>query len=217
MLTTTRSIESLPNELWLLFMSFLSPIDLYRALIGLNHRVHSLLSIMTPRPVLDTSQCGSSAFRLSDIHQLIEAKCDWSKHLLSSIDTIRLCGTLLSDALCNHHDSPIQLSSINTSFSRLLPSLRRLYVTKKAIKRIKISELLLPLSTSLRYIHFTFTSPTDSSLYLKMLDTFTYHQLSFYSMLFDVEDSKFINVIYLFLLSNIDFITSGRFWKVRMS
>ncbi|CAF3941158.1 unnamed protein product [Rotaria sp. Silwood1] len=187
MVITRRSIELLPNELWLLFMSFLSPIDLYRALVGLNHRINGLVFAMSPRPILDTSQCGSSSICLSDMRQLLEGKDDWSKCLLSSIDTIRLCGTLASDALCNNHHSLIQLSSINTSFSRLFSSLRRLYVTGEAINRINIVEMLLPLPTSLRYIHFTFDTPINSSSYLKMLNTFTDHQLSFYSMVFDVE------------------------------
>ncbi|CAF1036735.1 unnamed protein product [Rotaria magnacalcarata] len=187
MVITPRSIEWLPNELWLLFMSFLSSIDLYRALVGLNHRINGLVFAMSPRPILDTSQCDSSSIRLSDMRQLLEGKDDWSKYLLSSIDTIRLCGTLASDALCNNHHSLIQLSSINTSFSRLFPSLRRLYMTEGAIRRINIVEALLPLSTSLRYIHFTFGTPIRSSSYLKMLNTFTDHQLSFYSMVFDVE------------------------------
>jgi hypothetical protein len=192
MVIITRSVESLPNELWLLFMSFLSPIDLYRALVGLNHRINCLLLAMSPRPILDTSQCGTSSIRSCDMRQLIDAKYDWSKHLLSSVDTIRLCGTLASDALCNDYHSPIQLSSINTSFSRLFPSLRRLYVTEKAIDRINISELLLPLSTSLRYIHITCDTSSESSSYFEILNTFTDHQLSFYSMAFDVKDSKFI-------------------------
>ncbi|CAF3873722.1 unnamed protein product, partial [Rotaria sp. Silwood1] len=98
MVIRPRSIELLPNELWLLFMSFLSPIDLYRALVGLNHRINCLVFAISPRSILDTSQYGSSSIRLSDMHQLLEGKDDWSKCLLSSIDTIRLCGTLASGA-----------------------------------------------------------------------------------------------------------------------
>jgi hypothetical protein len=195
----TRYIELLPNELWLLFMSFLSPIDRYRALVDLNHRINCLIFAMSPRPILDTSQCGSSSIRLTDMRQLLEGKDDWSKCLLSSIETIRLCGTLASGALCNQHHSPIQLFSINTSFSRLFPSLRRLYMTEEVISRMNLAEMLLPLSTSLRYIHFTLNTPMYSSSYLKMLNTFTDHQLSFYSMVFDVEDGMFINIIFFFV------------------
>jgi hypothetical protein len=196
MVITRRSIELLSNELWLLFMSFLPPIDLYRALVGLNHRINGLIFAIFPRPILDTSQCGSNSIRLSDMRQLLEGKDHWSKCLLSSIDTIRLCGTLAGDALCNNHYSLIQLSSINISFSRLFPSLRRLYMTEAAINRINIVEMLLSLSTLLRYIHFTFNTPIHSSSYLKMLNTFTDHQLSFYSMVFDVKIGKFI-ILYL--------------------
>jgi hypothetical protein len=114
--TTLGCIELLPNEIWLLFMSFLSSIDLYRALFGLNYRINYLLFAMSPRPILDTSQRGSNSIRLSDMRQLFESKEDWSKCLLSSIDTIRLCGTLAGDALCDHRYSPIQfLSSISRS------------------------------------------------------------------------------------------------------
>ncbi|CAF4323505.1 unnamed protein product, partial [Rotaria sordida] len=74
MITTMKSIECLPNELWLLFMIFLPPIDLYRALAGLNHRINYLLSSMTPRPVLDTSQCAGDRICFSDLLQLIEGK-----------------------------------------------------------------------------------------------------------------------------------------------
>ncbi|CAF4700123.1 unnamed protein product, partial [Rotaria sp. Silwood2] len=138
MTMATKSIECLPNELWLLFMSFLSPIDLYRPLVGLNHRIDCLLFAMTPRPILDTSQCGDSSIHLSDMRQLLEGKDNWSKCLVSSIETIRLSGTLASDVLSDHYQSPIHLSSINTSFSILFPSLRRLYLTEEAINRIEI-------------------------------------------------------------------------------
>ncbi len=83
MVITRRSIELLPNELWLLFMSFLLPIDLYRALIGLNHRINGLVFTMSPCPILDTSQCSSNSIRLSDMRQLLEGKDDWSKCLLA--------------------------------------------------------------------------------------------------------------------------------------
>ncbi len=43
---TTTSLEHMPNELLLLCMSFLGPIDVYRALAGLNYRFNSLLSVM---------------------------------------------------------------------------------------------------------------------------------------------------------------------------
>jgi hypothetical protein len=61
-------------------------------------------------------------------------------------------------------------------------------VTEEAIDEINLEEILLPLSTSLRYIHFTFTTIDRS--YLKILYTFIDHRFSFYSMAFDVEDGK---------------------------
>ena len=196
MLTNTICIESLPNELWLFFMSFLTPIDLYRALVGLNHRINGLLSVMASRLILDTSQCGGTHIRFSDMRQLIEGNDYWSKCLLSSIETIRLNGTLASDALCDHYQSPVQISSINTSFSILFSSLHRLYVTEEAMSRINILKLFLPLSKSLRYVHFTFKTFSTSSLYFKMLKTFTDHRLSFYSMIFDVKEGKFFKQFY---------------------
>ncbi|CAF0941026.1 unnamed protein product [Rotaria sordida] len=192
MTMATKSIECLPNELWLLFMSFLSPIDLYRALVGLNHRLDCLLFAMTPRPILDTSQCGDSSIRLSDMRQLLEGKDNWSKYLLSSIETIRLSGTLASDALSDHFQSPIQLSSINTSFSILFPSLRRLYVTEEAIHRIDILKLFLPLPKALRYVNFTFETSSTCSSYYETLYKFIVRGLSFYSMVFDVKNGKFL-------------------------
>jgi hypothetical protein len=194
-MTTITSIESLPNELWLLFMSFLPSIDLYRALAGLNYRINYLLSAMPSRPILDTSQCDGDNIRFSDMRQLIEGKDCWSKCLLSSIDTIRLSGTLASDALCNHYQSPIQLSSTDTSFSILFSSLRRLYVTELALKQIHILKLLLPLPKSLRYVHLIFEDFSTSSSYFAMLHTFNDHQLSFYSMVFDVKNGNFLIIL----------------------
>ncbi|CAF4686007.1 unnamed protein product [Rotaria sp. Silwood2] len=147
---------------------------------------------MTPRPILDTSQCGDSSIRLSDMRQLLEGKDNWSKYLLSSIETIRLSGTLASDALSDHFQSPIQLSSINTSFSILFPSLRRLYVTKEAIHRIDILNLFLPLPKALRYVNFTFKTPSTCSSYYETLYKFIVGGLSFYSMVFDVKNGKFL-------------------------
>ncbi|CAF3458281.1 unnamed protein product, partial [Rotaria sp. Silwood2] len=46
----TTILESLPNELWFLFMRFLAPIDLYRALAGLNYRINYLLTPVIPHP-----------------------------------------------------------------------------------------------------------------------------------------------------------------------
>lgn len=182
-MTTMKSIEYLPNEIWLLFMSFLSPIDLYRALAGLNHRINDLLSSMTPRPVLDTSQCAGDRICFSDLFQLIEGKDIWSQFLRSSIDTIRLCDTLVSDALCNRYQT----------FSHLFPSLRRLYISGKAANQIKISQLFIPLLTTLRDVHFIFDAPMDSSSYYEVVNGFTDHELSFYRMVFDVESGKFGN------------------------
>jgi hypothetical protein len=187
MMTTMKSIEYLPNEIWLLFMSFLSPIDLYRALAGLNHRINDLLSSMTPRPVLDTSQCAGDRICFSDLFQLIEGKDIWSQFLRSSIDTIRLCGTLVSDALCNRYQSPDQ------TFSHLFPSLRRLYISGKAANQIKISQLFIPLLTTLRDVHFVLDAPMDSSSYYEVVNGFTDHELSFYRMVFDVESGEFGN------------------------
>jgi len=192
MMTTMKSIEYLPNEIWLLFMSFLSPIDLYRALAGLNHRINDLLSSMTPRPVLDTSQCAGDRICFSDLFQLIEGKDIWSQFLRSSIDTIRLCGTLVSDALCNRYQSPAQFFSDQT-FSHLFPSLRRLYISGKAANQIKISQLFIPLLTTLRDVHFVLDAPMDSSSYYEVVNGFTDHELSFYRMVFDVESGKFGN------------------------
>ncbi|CAF3858132.1 unnamed protein product, partial [Rotaria sordida] len=187
MITTMKSIECLPNELWLLFMIFLPPIDLYRALAGLNHRINYLLSSMTPRPVLDTSQCAGDRICFSDLLQLIEGKDIWSQFLLSSIDTIRLYDTLASDALCTHYQSPKHFSSNQTSFLHLFPSLRRLYITGISNK-IEISQLFVPLSTTLCDVHFTFDAPMCCSSYYKVVNGFTDHGLSFYRMVFDVED-----------------------------
>ncbi|CAF0910062.1 unnamed protein product [Adineta steineri] len=187
MMTTTKFIECLPNEIWLLFMSFLSPIDLYRALTGLNHRINDLLFSVTPRPVLDTSQYAGDRICFSDLFQLIEGKDIWSQLLRSSIDTIRLCGTLVSNALCNYNRSPKQFLS-NQTFSHLFPSLRRLYITGKAANQIIISQLFVPLSTTLRDVHFTFDAPFNSSSYYEVVNSFTNHQLSFYRMVFDVEN-----------------------------
>jgi hypothetical protein len=186
-----KSIESLPNEIWLLFMNYLTSIDLFRSMFGLNHRINCLLVSISSHLVLDTFQCGKSGIRFSDMRQLIEGNNYWSKCLLSSIDTIRLSGTLSSDALCSHWQSPIPLSSRNTSFSILFSSLRRLYVTGKAIKRSTITELLVPLSKSLRYIHVTFQSHTKSSQYFEMLHTINDHQVSVYSMVFNVKNGNF--------------------------
>jgi hypothetical protein len=191
MTMVTKCIECLPNELWLLFMSFLSPIDLYRALVGLNYRIDCLLFVTTPRPILDTSQCNSS-IRLSDMRRLLERKDNWSKCLLSSIETIRLSGTLASDTLSDHDKSHIQLSSINTSFSILFPSLRRLYVTEEATDQIDILKLFLPLPKALRYINFTFKTASTSSSYYETLYKFIVHGLSFYSMIFNIKNGKFL-------------------------
>ncbi|CAF4198862.1 unnamed protein product [Rotaria sp. Silwood2] len=187
MMTTMKSIECLPNELWLLFMSFLPPIDLCRALAGLNHRINYLLSSMTPRPVLDTSQCAGDGICFSDLLQLIEGKDIWSQFLLSSIDTIRLYDTLASDALCKYYQSPKHFSSNQTSFSHLFPSLRRLYITGISDK-IEISQLFVPLSTTLCDVYFTFDAPMCRSSYYKVVNGFTDHGLSFYRMVFDVKD-----------------------------
>ncbi|CAF3854305.1 unnamed protein product [Rotaria sp. Silwood1] len=176
MMTTMKSIECLPNELWLLFMSFLPPIDLYRALAGLNHRINYLLSSMTPRPVLDTSQCAGDGICFSDLLQLIEGKDIWSQFLLSSIDTIRLYDTLASDTLCKYYQS-----------SKHFSSLRRLYITGIS-DEIEISQLFVPLSTTLCDVYFTFDAPMCRSSYYKVVNGFTDHGLSFYRMVFDVED-----------------------------
>ncbi|CAF0890764.1 unnamed protein product [Adineta steineri] len=186
-MTTIKSIECLPNELWLLFMSFLPPIDLYRALAGLNHRINYLLSSMTPRPVLDTSQCAGDGIYFSNLHQLIAGKDIWSQFLLSSIDTIRLYGTLAGDALFKYYQSPKHLSSNPTSFSHSFPSLRRLYITEIS-EKIEVSQLLIPLSTTLSDVYFTFAAPMRRSSYYKVVNDFTNHSLSFYRMVFDVED-----------------------------
>jgi hypothetical protein len=186
-MTTMISIESLPNELWLLFMIYLTSIDVFRSLLGLNHRINCLLFSMPSRLVLDTSQCGESGVPFSDIRQLIKGKDYWSKCLLSSIDTIRLSDTLTSYALCNHFKSTMSI------FSILFSSLRRLYMTEGAIDRINISKLLFSLPKSLSYVHFTFGwfSP-----YFKILHTFIDHQVSFYSMVFDVKNGKFSQSFY---------------------
>ncbi|CAF3999389.1 unnamed protein product [Rotaria sp. Silwood1] len=176
MMTTMKSIECLPNELWLLFMSFLPPIDLYRALAGLNHRINYLLSSMTPRPVLDTSQCAGDGICFSDLLQLIEGKDIWSQFLLSSIDTIRLYDTLASDTLFKYYQS-----------SKHFSSLRRLYITGIS-DEIEISQLFVPLSTTLCDVYFTFDAPMCRSSYYKVVNGFTDHGLSFYRMVFDVED-----------------------------
>ncbi|CAF1034286.1 unnamed protein product [Adineta steineri] len=168
-------------------MSFLSPIDLYRTLTGLNHRINDLLFSMTPRPVLDTSQCVGDRIWFSDLFQLIEGKDIWSQLLRSSIDTIRLCGTLVSNALCNYNRSPKQLMS-NQTFSHFFPSLRRLYITGNAANQIIISQLFVPLSTTLRDVHFTFDAPFNSSSYYEVVNSFTNHELSFYRMVFDFEN-----------------------------
>ncbi len=188
---STKLIESLPDELWLLFMNYLTSIDLFRSLLDLNHRINCLLFAMPSRLVLDTSQSGGSGIRFADMRQLMEGKDDWSKCLLSSIETIRLSGTLASDAFYNHYQSLVQFSSCNTSCSNLFPSLRRLYVSEKAVHRVTILELLLQLSKSLHYVHITFPSSSTNWSYFKMLHMLSVHQLSFYSMAFDVKNGKY--------------------------
>jgi hypothetical protein len=192
MMTTMKSIEFLPNELWLLFMSFLPPIDLYRAFFGLNHRINYLLSSMTPRPVLDTSQCAGDRICFFDLLQLIEGKDMWSQFLLSSIDTIHLYDTLASDAFRKYYQSPKHFSSNQTSFSHLFPSLRRLYI-KGICDKIEISQLFVPLSTTLCDVHFTFDASVCSSSYYNVVFGFFNHGLSFYRMVFHVEDGKFLD------------------------
>ncbi|CAF3079705.1 unnamed protein product [Rotaria socialis] len=183
----TTSLESLPNELWLLFMSFLTPINLYRALIGLNNRINCLIATMTSHLVLDTSQCANNSIRFSDMRQLLEGKDYWSKYLLSLIDTVRLTGTLASDVFCDQYRSPIEVPSMNTSFSILFPSLRRLYVTEEAIDTRSLSRIFLPLSKSLRFFHFS-AKRFSMSCYFDILDTFTKHELSLTSMAFEVKN-----------------------------
>jgi hypothetical protein len=181
-----KSIECLPNELWLLFMSFLPAIDLYRAFVGLNHRINYLLSSMTPRPVLDITQCANDGICFSDLFQLIEGKDMWSQFLLSSIDTICLYDTLASDAFCKYYQS------LNQTFSYLFPSLRRLYITG-VCDEIEILQLLVPSSTTLCDIHFTFDTSVCISPYYNVVNGFILHGLSFHRMVFDIEDGKLLN------------------------
>jgi hypothetical protein len=192
----TSSLESLPNELWLLLMRYLSSFDLFRALVGLNYHIDCLL-LSIRSPFLDTSP--HIGIRFCEMYQLLEGKHDWSQHLLSSIEIIRLGGTHASDILCKHcHASSMEIFSSfsvnnNISFSNLFPSLRRLYVTEKAIKRVSILKLLLPISNSLRYVYLTFESFAEYPSYVATINNFIQHRLSFYSMTFDiVQEGRFI-------------------------
>ncbi|CAF2937216.1 unnamed protein product [Rotaria sp. Silwood2] len=186
MMTTT--LESLPNELWLLFMRFLAPIDLYRALAGLNYRINYLLTAVIPHPMLDTSECADNRIFFSDFYQLLEGKHYWSKCLLSAIDTIHLGDTLAGKILCNDSKSPVTLSSMNTLLSNLFPSLCRLYITEEVIDQINILQMVLPMRNSLRHLHLTFGGSSNDSLYTKIINKFIHHKLSFYSMIFDIKN-----------------------------
>ena len=154
MVMMTMSLESLPNEVWLLFMCFLAPIDLYRALAGLNYRIDDVLISMIPRPMLDTSQCGSNRICFSDLRQVIEGKHYWSKRLRLAIDSVCLTGTLASNALRDQLQCPVMESSIDTSFSTLFPSLCRLYITEEAIDHINVLQMVLPMKNS-AFVTFT--------------------------------------------------------------
>ncbi|CAF1071153.1 unnamed protein product [Adineta steineri] len=184
----TTTLESLPNELCLLFMRFLAPIDLYRALVDLNYRINSLLTAMIPHPILDTSQCASSRILFSDFCQLLEGKHYWSKCLLPAIDTIHLGDTLAGKILCDDSKSPFTLSSMNTSLSNLFTSLCRLYITEEVINQTNILQMLLPMRNSLRHLHLTFGDSVHDSLYTKIINEFIHHKLSFYSMIFDINN-----------------------------
>ncbi|CAF5125522.1 unnamed protein product, partial [Rotaria sp. Silwood1] len=104
-----------------------------------------------------------------------------------SIDTIGLYDTLASDTLWKYYQSSKHFSSNQTSFSHLFSSLRRLYITGIS-DEIEISQLFVPLSTTLCDVYFTFDAPMCSSSYYKVVNGFTDHGLSFYRMVFDVED-----------------------------
>jgi hypothetical protein len=187
---TTTSLEHMPNELLLLCMSFLGSIDVYRALAGLNYRFNSLLSAMIPRPLLDTSQGGCSGIRYSDMHKLLKRRHYWSRCLLSSIDTIYITDTLAGDVFYHGFHFPLTRSSVQTSSSTLFPSLRRLYITEKSIKKINVLKMFLPMVNSLRYLHLTFDNWYEFSSYSYIINTFIKYKISFYSMVFDVKCSK---------------------------
>lgn len=173
------SIESLPNELWLLVFNYLSSIDLFRAWNGLNHRIDSLLSLKPSSTILDTSQYNHNAVHFIDMQQFIQNEHSWSKRLRLSIDTVRLCDTIATDAF-------------NTKLSTMFPSLHRLILTEAAIYKFDIIDLLTPISKTLRHLHITFRRLTDKSSYFQTLSQFHEHQLSFYSMTFDVIHGNFL-------------------------
>ena len=168
----STSIESLPNELWLFMFKYLSSIDLFRAWIHLNHRIDELLfSIKSCSIILDTSQINPNAVRFVDMQQLIQSEHSWAKRLRLSIDTLRLCDTIAADTF--RHSIPF-------------PSVRQLFLTEAAIYKFDITDLLIPLSKTLRDIHITFRRLTDKSSYFQILNKLHEHKLSFYKMTFDV-------------------------------
>jgi hypothetical protein len=194
----TTSLDSLPNELWLLFMRFLSPIDLYRALTGLNSRINSLLTVMIPRPMIGISQYGSTCIRFADMRELIEGQHYWAKCLLSAIDTIYLRDTLVTDVLCHRFSFLFTLPSMKTPLSVLFPSLCRLYITQEVINRNDILQMVLSMKDSLRYLHLAFETYSPFSKYTKIINAFIQHKLSFYSMIFDIRDGKFLTFFCIF-------------------
>lgn len=186
MLTSAMtSIESLPDELWLLFMSFPSPIPLCRALFGLNSRVNALLHATLPRLVLNTSGHLFDRIHYADWLQLVNSEEEWCQWLLSSVQNVRLGKVFLDQLLLEAIDRRIQREAVYSLTITPFTSLRCLCIRYVARFGIDIIDFILPLTTTLRDFRLIFDDSVSDNLYFKNLNRITDHRLSFERMAFD--------------------------------
>lgn len=177
------SIESMPDELWLLFMSFSSPIHLCRALFGLNRRVNALLRATLPRLVIDTSDHSLYRISYTEWLQLVENEQEWCRWLLSSLHNVRLGYSLLRKAHQRTLHSPIL-----SRFS----SLRRLCIQYMIGYEIEIVNIILSVATTLHDFRLIFQFFVSEDAYFQMIHMITDHRLSLERMAFEMMNGEFV-------------------------
>ena len=186
------TLESLPNELFLIIFGYLSSLDRCRSFFGIkNARIESLLySIRHSLHV--------SSMHYTQLHEFLsDENNNATDHFTSLIDTVVLRNSTACMMLYKYWTNRLNDPE---SLNVWLPSIKQLLILNAHHYFLMVRFLLKPLlfcGDTLQHLHLVFKKPSDD--YSKILSDLVLHRISVHTMILEVEKGmlkkKFLNKI----------------------
>ncbi|CAF3917769.1 unnamed protein product [Adineta steineri] len=174
------TLESLPNELWLIIFSYLSSFDLCQTFLYINNtRIQSLLTSIH-------HYLNVNFIHYDQLHLWLNSDQNHRNRFTNMIDTVVLNYSCACQTLLEYWEKTFnETDQSNVLFA----SIKRLVVLQAEYRPYSlIQPILAPLvstSNTLQYLHLIFTKRTYD--YFKILSDLIAYRVSVHTMILEVE------------------------------